>query len=150
LDDGIVCSGGGETSIPGVYAAGDAARWDHPLLWKGKGRRTEHWTSAADQARTVTANILRDPNEPPVINDAVPYFWCDIFDTKIQVVGFIQAEHEVALVPGTEGRAMLFAKDGHLTGAATFSRPKVLAQSRRLVGERASLREALDALSQER
>lgn len=96
LEDGVVCDAHCRAA-PGVYAAGDLARWYHQEL--GTRLRLENRTNAVAQAGAVAANILGEdlPYTP------VPYFWTDQFDAKIQVFGIPAADAEVTIVEGEEG-----------------------------------------------
>ncbi|MFF2328128.1 MULTISPECIES: NAD(P)/FAD-dependent oxidoreductase [unclassified Streptomyces] len=98
LDDGIVCDAQCRAA-PGIYAAGDAARFHHQEL--GLHMRLENRTNATTQAATVAANILGDerPYTP------LPYFWTDQFDVKIQVFGTPTADAALTVVEsGDDGR----------------------------------------------
>ena len=64
-----------------VWALGDMAAWADPI--RGRHHRSEHWTSAVDQAGVVASGLLGLPGPPP----AVPYVWSDQFGLKIQSVG---------------------------------------------------------------
>ncbi|TRW47465.1 NAD(P)/FAD-dependent oxidoreductase [Georgenia yuyongxinii] len=82
LDGGVVCDAAGRTNVPGVWAAGDVAAYDHPLL--GSRVRVDHWTSAGQQGRHVAANILSGGDTPFT---SVPYYWTDQYDRKFHCYG---------------------------------------------------------------
>ena len=74
-----------ETSVRGVFAAGDIAGWpsthlDHTI-------RVEHWVLAERQSQTAALNMLRDREK----FDAVPFFWTQHYDMPINDVG--HADH---------------------------------------------------------
>lgn len=143
LDNGVVCDATSATEAPGVFAAGDVARWHNPLF--GRDMRVEHWTNAADQGMVAAKNILAgtgaaEPYAP------VPYFWSDQYETKIQCVGHPGPGDEVQIVDGSiEDRRFvaLYGRAGRLVGALAFSRPRLLMNYRRMISERASWEEAL-------
>lgn len=95
LDDGLVCD---EycSAAPGVYAAGDVARWHNPLF--GTSMRVEHRTHAAEQGMAAARNLLRGAQGRPFA--PVPYFWSDQYDVKLQAYGYPRGHDEVALVEG--------------------------------------------------
>jgi 3-phenylpropionate/trans-cinnamate dioxygenase ferredoxin reductase subunit len=70
-----------ETSVPGIYAAGDIANAQHPFY--GTRVRIEHWFNAANQGPVAAANMLGKA-EP---YDRIPYFYSDQFDTKMEYSG---------------------------------------------------------------
>jgi len=100
LDDGVLCDATLATAAPGVYAAGDVARWTSPVT--GRPVRVEHWTSAADQGALAARNALAPDAASQCTG--VPYFWSDWYGHKLQMVG----EHtcdEVEVV-GEPGRSL--------------------------------------------
>lgn len=92
VDDGVLVDEFCRSSVPNVYAAGDAARWWHPAL--GRSVRLEHWENAAKQAAAAARNILGrgEPYRP------IPYFWSDQFDLKLQLFGFVPKDGPVEIV----------------------------------------------------
>src|SRR5437588_322613 len=78
LDDGVLCdatgAAEGSTGDAAVVAAGDVARWWHPLY--ERHLRTEHWDDAARQGATAARTLLAWP-ERAEAHDDVPYFWSD-------------------------------------------------------------------------
>ncbi|HTN23899.1 MAG TPA: FAD-dependent oxidoreductase [Solirubrobacteraceae bacterium] len=79
--DGILVDEFLQTSVPGVYAAGDVARAHHPLL--GRSLRVEHWATALNQGPAAARNMLggRTPY------DRLPYFFSDQYDVGMEYTG---------------------------------------------------------------
>ena len=81
IDNGILVNDFMETSVPGLFAVGDCVAFDH---WELKRRvRLESVQNAVDQAKTLSA-VLTGKREP---YRAVPWFWSDQGDVKLQMVG---------------------------------------------------------------
>jgi 3-phenylpropionate/trans-cinnamate dioxygenase ferredoxin reductase component len=80
VDNGIVCDRNLETSVPGIFAAGDVAQHDHPVLGP---TRVEHWSNALHQGPAAARNMLGREQA----YDRVPYFFSDQYDVGMEYTG---------------------------------------------------------------
>jgi NADPH-dependent 2,4-dienoyl-CoA reductase/sulfur reductase-like enzyme len=78
---GIAVDASLRTSDPDVFAAGDVAAVDHPLL--GRRVRVEHWANAKDGGPAAARAMLGQP----VSYDRVPYFFTDQYDLGMEFSG---------------------------------------------------------------
>ncbi len=139
LQDGVLCGPDLAASLPGVYAAGDAARWYNPLF--ERAMRLEHWTSAAEQGALAARNAL-GANETCA---TVPYFWSDWYGVRIQFLGVPDAEHTEIFGDVDGHRFVALSGSGdRLTGVLLVDRRGDTGRYRQLLRRRAGWREALD------
>jgi len=86
--DGIEVDERLETSAPGVYAAGDVARFPNEAL--GERTRVEHEDAALSMGRTAGRNMAGAGER----YDHLPFFYSDIFDLGYEAVGKLDARLE--------------------------------------------------------
>jgi NADPH-dependent 2,4-dienoyl-CoA reductase/sulfur reductase-like enzyme len=156
LRDGVVCDANlnaidvSGAVVPGVFAAGDVARWPNGLF--DEEMRVEHWTNAAEQGAHAALNLRHlaagepyDPYEP------LPFFWSDQFEHRIQFLGRAAADDEVRVVAGSVagGKFLaLFGRNGRLHGALGVNAPRWVMPTRKLFLDRASWDDALAATAE--
>src|SRR5690606_38691495 len=112
LDDGVLCDATLATNVPGIWAAGDVARWYNPQY--GRHIRAEHWTSAVEQGMAVAANILAAPGDAKP-HSSVPYVWSDQYDVSIELDGDPQTGDDVHVLhdePGAGKFLAAFSREG--------------------------------------
>jgi len=137
VNDGVVCDAHLQAA-PGVFAAGDVARWVNGLYSDLEPTmRVEHWTTAAEQGAHAARNILAHLNNTPLVPySAVPFFWSDQFTSRIQFLGRSTDAEEIRVVAGSvdEGKfAAAYMRAGRLVGVLGVSMPKVVMPSRKLL-----------------
>jgi NADPH-dependent 2,4-dienoyl-CoA reductase/sulfur reductase-like enzyme/nitrite reductase/ring-hydroxylating ferredoxin subunit len=118
MDRGILVDGRLRTSAPGVYAAGDVARFPDPHT--GRPIRIEHWVHAERQGQHVARTILGD--DAPFTD--TPFFWSAHQDTSIRYVGHAEASDPPTLEGSLERRdaEARFVSAGRLAALATVGR----------------------------
>jgi NADPH-dependent 2,4-dienoyl-CoA reductase/sulfur reductase-like enzyme len=148
IRDGIVCDANLNAGPPNVFVAGDVLRWPNALFADIEpDMRVEHWTNAAEQgahaAKNLLATLRNAPLEPYI---AVPFFWSDQFDARIQFLGRATAKSTVDVVAGNpaDGKwCAIYCENDRLTGVLGVSQPKLVMPSRALLSTHTSRADAL-------
>lgn len=132
VDDGIVVDAHGRTDDPNVFAAGDCASYFDVRY--GCRVRLECVSSAVEQAKTVSATICGKDKSI----SALPWFWSDQFDVKLQIAGLSVGYDEIILRgdPDTgRGFACFYFAGGRLVAADCVNRPQEFMFSKRAIAD---------------
>jgi 3-phenylpropionate/trans-cinnamate dioxygenase ferredoxin reductase component len=98
VENGILVDERLESSVPGVFAAGDVANAHHPFY--ERRLRVEHWANALNQGPAAARAMLG----APVSYDEIPYFFSDQYDTGMEYAGFAPEWDEVVFRGDVAGR----------------------------------------------
>jgi 3-phenylpropionate/trans-cinnamate dioxygenase ferredoxin reductase component len=144
VDDGIVCDAKLETSVEGIYAAGDCCSYDSVV--HGRRLRVEHWDVAMQQGMHVARNMLGAERD----YDVVPYFFSDLADwASIEYVGpAYEWDEEIWRGDRDAGEfSVWYLKDGRVAGCLSVERSEDLAEARRMLAEGVDVSGARGALA---
>jgi 3-phenylpropionate/trans-cinnamate dioxygenase ferredoxin reductase subunit len=121
VENGILVDEFLETSVPGIFAAGDIANAWHPHYQRHL--RLEHWANARYQG-TTAGNNATGKHEA---YDRLPYFYSDQFDVNLEYVGHAQPDDEVVIRGDLDQRKFvaMYHREGVVSAALTVNVAKV-------------------------
>jgi 3-phenylpropionate/trans-cinnamate dioxygenase ferredoxin reductase subunit len=101
VDNGVLVDARLETSVAGIFAAGDVANAVHPHY--GRRLRVEHWDNAKRQGRAAAANMLGQAKP----YDRIPYFYSDQYDIGMEYTGLASPDDQVVIRGDRERREFI-------------------------------------------
>ncbi len=135
VNNGIVVDKFARTSDPDIVAAGDCTF--HPNAFYGRDIRLESVQNASDQARTAALSLCGKDQA----YDALPWFWSDQYDLKLQIAGLSQGYDEVVIrgdIEGSRSFAAFYLKDGVIISVDAVNKPPEFMMGKRLISGKVS------------
>ncbi len=132
VEDGVVCDETLQTSVEGIYAAGDMCSYESRV--HGRRLRVEHWDVAMQQGMHAARSMLGEGKPYEV----VPYFFSDLADwAGLEYVGPATEWDELIWRGDRDSGefAAFYVKDGQVAGALTVERSEDLGHARTLLAE---------------
>ena len=129
VDDGILVDAHLRTSDADMFAAGDVAHAEHPVL--GRRIRVEHWANALNQPAVAARSMLG----VEAVYDRLPYFFSDQYDLGMEYLGHASTDDEVVVHGDLEKREFvaLWQRDGHVVAGMNVNVWDVTDQIRELI-----------------
>lgn len=129
VDDGILVDAGLHTSDADVFAAGDVAHAEHPVLHRRV--RVEHWANALNQPAVAAKTMLG----ADAVYDRLPYFFSDQYDLGMEYLGHAGQDDEVVVHGDTAARTFvaLWTRGGRVVAGMNVNVWDVTDQIRELI-----------------
>lgn len=131
VNDGIIVDDYGRTSDANIVAAGDCTRFPSPHLQRPL--RLECLAHACDQAKLAAATLCGNPKR----YNALPWFWSDQYDTRLQIAGIVD-EYDYVVQRGDPNGgnfSRFYLRDGKILSAMCVNHPREFIASKRLIAE---------------
>lgn len=129
VSNGIVVDEHARTSDPDIWAAGDCTNFPSPRY--GRRMRLESVPNAIEQAKVAGANMAGGS----AVYDALPWFWSDQYDVKLQTVGLSEGADDMVVrgEPETRRFAVWYLKDGKALAVDAVNDPASFAVGKRVI-----------------
>ncbi|MFQ5563277.1 MAG: NAD(P)/FAD-dependent oxidoreductase [Parvularculaceae bacterium] len=133
VENGVKVDEYAATRDPAIWAAGDCTNFPSPLY--GRRLRLESVPNAIEQAKAAAANMAGRST----VYDAVPWFWSDQYDVKLQTAGLCESADERVLRGDPKDRrfACWYLKEGRVIAVDAVNDPPSFLIGKRLIGARA-------------
>jgi 3-phenylpropionate/trans-cinnamate dioxygenase ferredoxin reductase subunit len=144
VENGIVCDSKLQSSVEGIYAAGDCCSYESVI--HGRRIRVEHWDVAMQQGIHAARNMLGEGADYEV----VPYFFSDLADwAGLEYVGpAYEWDEEIWRGDREAGEfSVWYLKEGRVAGALSVERSEDLAEARRLLADRVDVSGAKEQIA---
>lgn len=131
VDNGILVDAQLRTSDPDIYAIGDVANHDHPII--GQRIRVEHWDTAIEHAKVAAQNLVGGH----VSYEKLPFFFTDQYDLGMEYVGHASSAADVIVAGDLAGRVFraYWVEDGIITAAMHANDWGALTELRAAIGK---------------